>query len=504
MASRLQIEFEGGERAGARVPLEASATRLGASTKNDIVVRAKGVAFKHAVVHHEDGACVLEVLSRLHTHLNGEPLGKGRHPLGVGDRIELGEERLALRLIEQVSEPLPEVEGAPRTEQPLRLAELTSGDLIRGAMLGRDPELLRLRQEDGTVTEVLPEELADLTPVEGPLRQWRPAGWPLQTDAVSVERLGEELFADADSRAYVLLDGSLVPPERLAELRPGATCLIRGRLPADRVYRAPYLLPLTPGALAGLDPAWGILLRSPAETKALARLLRSFLRVTDARGGETLQFRSFDPRVLRRFLRTLDEDGAATFFGGACSDVRACPVCDTDLSGLDCSWCSARFDAEGFMISALYVPDGEERIRFAPGRPRPLRGARGRARLIVRAEQLDALGDRVALADELEAHVREAFRRRCRTLGDDGVRTAVRTLVARAGAYNLWDPYNVTRFVDVAFLVGLEFERQPWAWTWLEVLYDGRETAEARMDRVWALAKQHHAQLCEQRQPAEA
>lgn len=62
--------------------------RIGSGQRNDLVLRASSVMYSHAVLH-PDGS--LEVLSPIHTKLDGRPVGKGRHPVAPGARIELGE-----------------------------------------------------------------------------------------------------------------------------------------------------------------------------------------------------------------------------------------------------------------------------------------------------------------------------------------------------------------------------------------------------------------------------
>lgn len=98
-------------------------------------------------------------------------------------------------------------------------------------------------------------------------------------------------------------------------------CLFSGRLDPALQAVAPYLVELRPEASFvrrllgdGWGRAWGIYVASPASLEELRRHFRRFLRVEDERGRRML-FRYYDPRVLRVYLPTCNEEELATVFG---------------------------------------------------------------------------------------------------------------------------------------------------------------------------------------------
>ncbi len=108
---------------------------------------------------------------------------------------------------------------------------------------------------------------------------------------------------------------------RLAESDNEKVCLFMGEQAIELATVAPYLValdlddPFTQWILdKGWGNSWGIFAESDAPFKALRNHLRSFLQVTDE-GGKSLFFRYYDPRVLRVFLPTCDEEQLLTMFG---------------------------------------------------------------------------------------------------------------------------------------------------------------------------------------------
>jgi len=84
---------------------------------------------------------------------------------------------------------------------------------------------------------------------------------------------------------------------------------------------APYLYHIPDGCeteahfrKAGKGLSWGIMLETEWPFEELKTHLRRFLRVK-MESGETMYFRFYDPRVLRIFLPTCDQDQLLTFFG---------------------------------------------------------------------------------------------------------------------------------------------------------------------------------------------
>jgi uncharacterized protein DUF4123 len=64
----------------------------------------------------------------------------------------------------------------------------------------------------------------------------------------------------------------------------------------------------------GYNKAWGIFAMSPATREELALHFRKFL-IVNSEDGDEMYFRLYDPRVLRVFLPSCDEDQLKKFFG---------------------------------------------------------------------------------------------------------------------------------------------------------------------------------------------
>lgn len=139
------------------------------------------------------------------------------------------------------------------------------------------------------------------------------------------ESLRKRFWQDAEGRnAYVVLDGaqnpllldSLITPDD-----PPHRCLISGNLEPDMEEVAPYLIQLEQGShfaetLLGQDwgANWGILLLSFESLGTVWRHLRQHVQVYGPE-LEPLYFRFYDPRVLRNFLPTCNEEQLGEFFG---------------------------------------------------------------------------------------------------------------------------------------------------------------------------------------------
>src|SRR5690606_36002647 len=112
-------------RAGAE-PLELTpgrVLRFGTGRSNDVVLRQRGVGFKHAVVHvGADGTCEVEDLGGAGgVWVNGERVpDRGRVTLRPGDELRIGEESFQLTAptaaVAPASPPTPAAPAAPPRE----------------------------------------------------------------------------------------------------------------------------------------------------------------------------------------------------------------------------------------------------------------------------------------------------------------------------------------------------------------------------------------------------
>ncbi len=122
-----------------------------------------------------------------------------------------------------------------------------------------------------------------------------------------------------------MLDGAAVPdlPVKLYEMGPANECLFSGELSPEMVYDAPYLVHLAPDGEftewvlgEGIGNHWGIFVHSAVSMTEMRRHFRGLINVYDEQGNP-LQFRYYDPRVLRKFLPTCTREELSTFFGKA-------------------------------------------------------------------------------------------------------------------------------------------------------------------------------------------
>lgn len=133
----------------------------------------------------------------------------------------------------------------------------------------------------------------------------------------------EHLLLRDGSTAFTILDGASVPglPQRLATYADRNICLFRGNLEPDLAEVAPYLLlladnsPFTDWVLAdGWGQHWGIFGVARGDLLTLRNHFRRLLIVYDE-NGKSLNFRYYDPRVLRAYLPACTDDQLRAIFG---------------------------------------------------------------------------------------------------------------------------------------------------------------------------------------------
>jgi hypothetical protein len=138
-----------------------------------------------------------------------------------------------------------------------------------------------------------------------------------------VQALARQLFGTADAHVYAVLDGASVEGllERFERDRPEQICLYRGELERDLAQAAPYLVRLEPDSdfatwvlERGWGEHWGIFAVTEADMRTLRQHFRRFLMVHDP-SGKPMYFRYYDPRVLRTFLPTCNDQELKTIFG---------------------------------------------------------------------------------------------------------------------------------------------------------------------------------------------
>jgi len=140
--------------------------------------------------------------------------------------------------------------------------------------------------------------------------------------SIENENVYQTLFSNNESNVYAVLDGASVPNiiQNLAKYKAKSICLYRGELDLELAQTAPYLVLLKPDSdltdwvLSGIGHHWGIFAISKANMKDMRKHFRTFLMVYDP-DGQPMYFRYYDPRVLRVFLPTCNDDEIRQIFG---------------------------------------------------------------------------------------------------------------------------------------------------------------------------------------------
>lgn len=128
---------------------------------------------------------------------------------------------------------------------------------------------------------------------------------------------------DTRAQLYAVLDGARHAGIYPAVLASGceSECLYRGELEPDLMEAAPYLVKLQKEhpftywlAGKGWGDSWGVFLQATSVMKDVRQHLRKLLMVYDPE-ARPLYFRYYDPRVLRVYLPTCNDEELATVFG---------------------------------------------------------------------------------------------------------------------------------------------------------------------------------------------
>lgn len=117
--------------------------------------------------------------------------------------------------------------------------------------------------------------------------------------------------------------------------------------------------------------------------------------------------------------------------------------------------------------------------------------------LALRRQQLDALAETRLLDFEarMRAHVCRCFAATTRTMSDRQLRDVIRHGVARAQAYGIGSQRSVCKYINLMFVFGRDFDRDPrlpWA---IEILDGARVHRDlSTVDFLYREAQRHEAQ----------
>jgi hypothetical protein len=111
--------------------------------------------------------------------------------------------------------------------------------------------------------------------------------------------------------------------------------------------------------------------------------------------------------------------------------------------------------------------------------------------LVIRQEQMEAL--RKARIEQFEArmvvHLKQLMPEQCAALGDEAMRHDIRHGMARAAEYDITAERDVARYLELALLLGRDFDSSPsspWA---RPILLDRSSSAANRLRRLRSVAR---------------
>ena len=190
--------------------LDGAAITIGASSGNEVVVRARGVAGRHVRISEKEGAYHLDLYKGAGgVSLNGHEFVGG--PIGIGDRITIGEATITVlnaqpTVSRMVLDPRPAVSTAPlAAPAPAPAPPATEVEF-------RDLRLAAYRLcRDSATREELATELTDFLDREFPPTEWA---------------VGEFSVSGFRPLASTFRETPALPPRVLEDARAGE-CLAR-------------------------------------------------------------------------------------------------------------------------------------------------------------------------------------------------------------------------------------------------------------------------------------
>lgn len=180
--------------------LDGAAITIGASSGNEVVVRARGVAGRHVRISQREGGYHLDLYKGAGLiSVNGREFGGG--PIGVGDRITIGEATITVllaqpHLLRALAES-PAIAEAPAASPALPATEVEFRDLRLTAY--------RICRESGS-REELATELADFLDTALPPTEWA---------------VGEFSLSGFRPLASTFRESPALPPSVVADARGG-------------------------------------------------------------------------------------------------------------------------------------------------------------------------------------------------------------------------------------------------------------------------------------------
>jgi hypothetical protein len=261
----------------------------------------------------------------------------------------------------------------------------------------------------------------------------------LQTQPASLQQLRK--FA-AGGYLYALLDAYNAPfvSTKVQELgSEKAGSLFVGEAETKYWDLAPYLIAIEESSLDWVlqticSSPCGILAFSKSDLETLRTHFRRFLLV-QLPDGERWYFRYYDPRILRVYLQNCRPEELVVFFG----PVRGFGIADLETQDI----VLLHMDGDQGSIS-------ESQIYYAPVWQ-------------VRPEQYKALGGSAQRDFErrLWQHVTHQFPQKCAELGENRALELIQHGLKMAAAYQFYREADLAGFVELMFVLGWNFDRDP-------------------------------------------
>lgn len=281
---------------------------------------------------------------------------------------------------------------------------------------------------------------------------------------ISIEQLcaladGEYVFAVVDACGV----SNLVTAKAQEAGEERAVCLLTGTYLKDHYAVAPYLFNVdrqfTHWISSSLEKArWGVFVLAKERRDVLIRHLQRFFFV-GLPDGRKVYFRYYDPPILQAYLATCQPEELHLFFG---------PVRGFAVPGAE--------EHRLWLFEPPVLPS--QHLTQPPKYPIGL--------WTIRKEQFEALGNvsKEHFVKQVTAHVQQFFPERYELLGEVQVLQMIRFGIQKAAAYGITAEADVCRYIDLLFVFGAQFDRDP-QYEWArEILNDSSCSAAARMLRV--------------------
>ena len=296
---RVLLEIRSGSSAARKAPLKlGQPLRIGRAPKADQAFPDdKQMSSLHFTILHDEKGCRIRDLNSTNgTFLNGKKVKEAI--LQNGDEIIAGRTKFKLRIeSESAEEPVPAPRPAPEPRPT-------------GSARSRAP-----------LPQAAPTRVAVPAPAAKPVAPPQPSPKP-PVPRTPQERLLALLRKDFQP-LYALLDAAREPSvlKVIFESKEEYQSLYEGASGAQLAHFAPYLIripeksPLIQTLISqAWSKSWGVFLTCDQPLKDLRTHFRKLLMVK-LPDGKQVNFRYYDPRVLRIFLPTCNVDEVAQFFG---------------------------------------------------------------------------------------------------------------------------------------------------------------------------------------------